>query len=278
MMMIGRRAFATQLIATAIAGATTGCMRHTTDVALEGEAPGGTTLDWVIDHTGSPIPQTLRSVCDRIRRDELLSVITTFECVELSIYRSDVDGLNPVELRAPLRFARPKPAHAEQCAKLCPDNMRQMVEAENEESRRSTRQAYRRQVQRKLAILDQLMLAPADDHETDRSDIAGALMRFSMRDGGYPRLGLYVTDILETIQKRLPEIPAPLGDVRVLVLLVPATAKEATRIWGRSVAPWEQFRLQSAELRRVAPWAVGVAPQSNDLARLLERVPKAKHA
>jgi hypothetical protein len=84
-----------------------------------------------------------------------------------------------------------------------------------------------------------------------------------------PHLVLVVTDLSDSRYRQLPAIPAPAGQVRVLVLLAPANPAEIRRTVGKRLSAAEQYALRSRELGRAAPWVTAVPFFTEDLVSLI---------
>jgi hypothetical protein len=69
----------------------------------------------------------------------------------------------------------------------------------------------------------------------------------------------------------------PKREVHVLVLLVPATASDATLTLGKPLSGPEQFEARVRQLREAAPWIVAAPYFAKNLATLLNPVEE-KHS
>ena len=222
----------------------------------------------MIDWSGSPVRTALEECWSNVRR-ELPGLIEVRRVDHLTLWSFDEDGWCPKRLKEiPLPVFNP-PGRREQSAgewdsfANIRDALRESEEGQWRTRRKAAEDQYGQAVVEALKPLDSARALPERDYETKQSDIVGLLKRISQSKEQSPRLFIVLTDLADTRHRELPRIPAPEGEVRVVLLLLPAQPKDALLTIGKALSGPEQFELRARQLREAAPW-VGTAPYFSD--------------
>jgi len=230
--------------------------------------------DVLLDISGSVLG--LRDIWEHVR-EELPSIVETYHCERLMVYSFDVEGWAPKRLKG-IELPLWRPLKRAKCpTEICVfKNMQQRFNEEDRLEEEQARQRHQEDVLNALKALDEVTrVIPAPSHDSKGSDIVGLFAKYAEIRDPRGRIALVVSDLADTNykQKTLPVIPWPSGNVRVLVLLAPATQKDAKLVWGKELRAWKQYQLQRRALERLAPWAIGVPFDTKGLA---ERFPLVK--
>lgn len=219
--------------------------------------------DVVLDISGSVL--RLRESWEHIR-EQLPLIVEVYRCGLVVVSVFDTDGWTPrVHSRLVMPGARPgSTADASKCDFCMFENIGRMVLEDQKRSRTGTDQKYRLDIQQALSPLATLRVLPT--REASRSDVVGLLRRYSQMRTKRPRLVLVVTDVADTQHRSLPAVPAPSGDIRMVILLSPAAPKDALQVWGKVLSASDQYDLQQRELQRAASWLIAVPFDTRDLA------------
>jgi hypothetical protein len=216
-----------------------------------------------VDTSGSCVRPALAEAWNTVRR-ELPEVVEKRGITQLNVWQFDEDGWSPRRLHEIPLPTMQTSAHRQvpgtEWASFA--NIRDAVhDAEEQELRAqtvATQQNYRNQLRSALKELDADHVL-AEAKSTARSDIIGLLRRVSQASEFAPQYVLILTDLADTRYRNFPKLPPPQSNVRVLVLLVPAQAKDARMTLGKAHTGPEQFDIRARQLREAAPW-ITVAP------------------
>jgi hypothetical protein len=217
----------------------------------------------IIDGSGSVVG--LEEVWKHVR-EELPMVVETLGCISLAVSSFNVDGwlLTPLkELQLPVLEVPEQQRTSSEWMSFT--NFRDAVAQEEERRLSRARQAHSTSVREALRALEGPILGSGD--ESPGSDVVGVLRRLSQVRDNRPRYVLLITDGADTRYRRFPAIPAPSGNVHVLVLLAPAKPNDARFTFGKALPASEQWEVKSKDLKRAVPWAKVVPYFSTGLAQ-----------
>jgi hypothetical protein len=195
-------------------------------------------------------------------RAELPAIISAAHCGELTVSGFDVDGWALRPLTRTLWLPVPGTAQGARLGEWGAfSNVREAAQAEG-------RRKFVTALADSLRALDSIAV-PESIAEAKGSDVVGVLQRFAALRDREPRLVLLVTDLADSRYRTFPPIPAPAGPVRLVVLLAPATPKDAKLTMGRELSGAEQYVNRTEQLRRVAPWITVVPYFTEGLAEIV---------
>jgi hypothetical protein len=204
-------------------------------------------------------------------RAELPAIVSSARCGELTVSGFDVDGwaLRPLTrtLRLPGQGTSSDARLGEWGAF---SNVREAAQAEE-------RRQFMTALADSLHALDSIVV-PESIAEAKSTDVVGVLRRFAALQEREPRLVLLVTDLADSRYRTLPPIPAPACPMRLVVLLAPATPKDAKLTMGKALSGADQYRNRSEQLRRAAPWVTVVPYFTEGLAGAIAAVPPGESA
>lgn len=225
--------------------------------------------DIVLDLSGSVVG--LDRAWNHVRA-ELLAIITTAHCGELTVWGFDVDGWALRPLAPPLQLPVPETAPDVQLGEWGVfSNLHDAAQVE-------TRRQFTAALVESLCVLDSSTVVPEEIPDAKGSDVVGVLQRFAALRDPEPRLVLLVTDLADSRYRRLPSIPPPASPVRLVVLLAPAKPRDAKLTMGRELSGADQYLDRSAQLRRAAPWVTVVPYFTEGLAEIIAAVPPVARA
>lgn len=213
--------------------------------------------DIVIDDSGSVV--NLEHVWRHVRDDEISGLVQNLHCTKLTIYTFDEDGWSWQRvIQLPLPSA-PRAESEGDSEWLDLGNIRRAAAEEALSRLRAASAAYQDAVRAALTPLSRISIGPLDGRGTEKSDIIGLLKRLSRTSVRGHQYVIVLTDAADTQSRNFPKIPGPTPNVQIVLLLSPATAKDAQLSFGTNVSPAEQFDIRSRQLSEAVPW-VKVVP------------------
>lgn len=240
---------------------------------LSAAAHTGASLNVFVDTSGSCVRPALVEAWNTVRQ-ELPEIVEQHGITEISIWQFDEDGWSPRRLMQIALPAKQTELTSERPVTEWESfaNIRQAEEDERRMHTTSAERSYRERLANALVAVDSEQALPKPDHETAHSDIVGLLRRVSQASESVPQYVLVLTDLADTRYRTFPKLPAPQGNVHVLVLLVPAQPKDSVLMLGKPLSGSEQFDMRARQIREAAPW-VSVEPYfAHDMLRLLGSV------
>jgi hypothetical protein len=207
-------------------------------------------------------------------RAELPAIIEIHDVRRMTVWRFDEDGWSPSQIEQLSLPALESPARTETNAgewdsfSNLRDAMRESQERDWRAKRDSVLGPYRATLTEALSPLDSSAVLPDKKQKSHRTDIVGLLRRIALQREPGTRFAIVLTDLIDSWQRELPHFDPPEGEVRTLILHVPAQPKDVAFAFGRALPASEQFELHSQIVREKVPWVV-IAPYfTRDLGRL----------
>jgi hypothetical protein len=237
----------------------------------------GADLHVMIDWSGSCVRGAMEE-CWSVVHSELPSIAERHHIRKLTIWSFDTDGWCPMRLRElpfpelslPTRATLP-PNEWDSFA-----NIQEAIrDAENQEwmnRKKLAEDGYHRALGEAFKPLESVSVLPAHNYETKQSDIVGLLKRISQTREPRAQFVIVLTDLADTQHKEMPRLPAPEGEVHVLLLLLPAQPKDALITIGKPLSGPEQFELRSRQVQQSVPWAVAAPYFAKNLSGLFKSV------
>ncbi|HYR88497.1 MAG TPA: hypothetical protein VE422_30740 [Terriglobia bacterium] len=228
-------------------------------------------IDWSGSCTRPALDEAWATV-----ESELPEIVEQHRIGKLTIWSFDQDGWCPnrlLEARLPSTMvagrAKLDGGEWESFANIR-DAVREHEVRESKKRQEIVQSRYHRELQQALLPIESASILPDMSHETPQSDIVGLFERISAMHDRRAQYVIVLTDMAETRRKVWPKLATPKGDLRVLVLAVPAEPNDALLTLGKPLSGPEQFEVRQRQLGEMAPWVSSAPYFARNIAELLK--------